>query len=190
MAVCYLFAIKIIRLLFGGNSKWKLSLLNRWLHLMWQTSSNPRPSAHIVYLSEHRLQSWGQILSIHPLRNWSCYRVIEYFDVTTETLKVEIYSLVKKWNARSGTLSVYVCLSVLRYQWRCPGIDAGDSEWVRCLIFCSRRYCNALNPWYWRWIDCFAWLYDTIYVTFSAVVAARFSIKWMNGTRERESNRM
>lgn len=151
MVVCYLFAIKMIRLLFGviqsENCLWLTD------DCIWcaQTSSNPkRALIHIVYLSKHRLQSWGQILypSIEKLIMLACHWIFWRNDRNIESWN--LFTCQKMKCTLGNTIGV------LRYQWRCPGIDAGDSERVRCLIFCSRRYCNALNPWYWRWIDCFA----------------------------------
>lgn len=181
MVVCYLFAIKMIRLLFGVIQS-ELSLVNGWLHLMCTNEFKSETSAYIVYLSKYRLQSWGQILYpyIEKLIMLACHWIFWRNDRNIESWN--LFTCQKMKCTLGNTIGV------LRYQWRCPGIDGGDSERVRCLIFCSRRYCNALNPWYWRWIDCFASLYDAIYVTFSAVVAAQCSIKWMKGTRE--SNRM
>lgn len=74
-------------------------------------------------------------------------------------------------------IDVYFNVSVTYRQYRY------DSEWPRFFVLYSRCYCNALNPWYWRWIDCFAYLLHSLCNLFRSF---RTSLnKWMSGWRKR-----
>lgn len=56
-----------------------------------------------------------------------------------------------------------------------------DSEWVRFFVFYSRCYCNALK-WYWRWIDCSAYILYSLCNFFRSFCTSlnKWMSEWMN----------